>query len=217
MRGTGEQLTRTFVLGASTVPGEFIVPRMREMIGKYVPGVEFHVEIGDSQQIYRKVASGEIELGIIGTFFPSADVDFTVASKDDRLVVIVPVSHPLASRSSVSLADLKGERFIAREQGSGSRDAYEKALSEAGLSLSDLRIAAEVGDSASVVKAVVSGTGIGIVSELAAQDAIARGAVRLLNIPVLAITRNFYIIRKKGRELSEEGDRILSVMLAVLR
>jgi DNA-binding transcriptional LysR family regulator len=144
-------------------------------------------------------------------------VEFTVASKDDRLVVIVPVSHPLASRSSVSLADLKGERFIAREQGSGTREAYEKALSDAGLSLSDLLIAAEVGDSASVVKAVVAGTGIGIVSELAAQDAIGRGAVRLLNIPVLAITRNFYIIRQKGRELSEEGDRILSVMLAVLR
>jgi len=75
-------------------PREFIVPRMRAMIGKYVPGVGLRVEIGDSQQIYGKVASGDIELGIIGTIFSSAEVDFTVASKDDRLVVIVPVSHP---------------------------------------------------------------------------------------------------------------------------
>ena len=217
MMNAGNRTSRTFVLGASTVPGEFIVPRMRAMIGKYVPGVGLRVEIGDSQQIYGKVASGDIELGIIGTIFSSAEVDFTVASKDDRLVVIVPVSHPLAARSSVSLADLKGERFIAREQGSGTRDSYEKALGDAGLAPSDLRIAAEVGDSASVVKAVASGAGIGIVSELAAQDAIEKGLVRPLNIPVLTIARNFYIIRQKGKELSEDGDRILSVMLAVLR
>ena len=217
MMDAGNRSGRTFILGASTVPGEFIVPRMRAMIGKYVPGVALRVEIGDSGQIFGKVVSGDIELGIIGTLFPSADVDFTVASRDDRLTVIVPVSHPLAARSSITLADLKGERFIAREQGSGTRAAYEKALSEAGLSLSDMTIAAEVGDSSDVVKAVASGAGIGIVSELAAQDAIERGSVRSLNIPVLTITRNFYIIRRKGRELSQDGERLLSVMLAILR
>src|SRR5512136_143981 len=98
MMGAGEQMNKVYVLGASTVPGEFIVPRLHSMIGKYVPGVELNVEIGDSQQIYRKVASGEIELGIIGTLFASTDVDFTVASRGDRLVVIVPASHPLAAR-----------------------------------------------------------------------------------------------------------------------
>jgi len=55
------------------------------------------------------------------------------------------------------------------------------------------------------VKAVASGAGIGIVSELAAQDAIEKGLVRPLNIPVLTIARNFYIIRQKGKELSEDG------------
>jgi DNA-binding transcriptional LysR family regulator len=206
-----------FTLGASTIPGEFIIPRLLSAMIKHLPEIELKVEISDSLKVYEGVRKGEYEIGIIGTRFDSSDVDFSVIVKDDRLVLITPKNHALAARGTVALNDLKGQAYVAREKGSGTRAVYEKAFKDAGLAPTDLNTVAEVGTTEGVIQAVEGGAGIGIVSELAAKEAIELGKVQALNIPVLKMIRDFSIITRKGRPLSKDASEVLAVIKTVMK
>jgi DNA-binding transcriptional LysR family regulator len=206
-----------FTIGASTIPGEFIIPRLLSAMIKHLPEVELKVEISDSLKVFEGVRKGQCEIGIIGTTFDSTDVDFSVIVKDDRLVLITPKNHPLAANATVSLSDLKGQNFVTREKGSGTRAVYEKAFKDAGLALTDLNTVAEVGTTEGVIQSVEGGAGIAIVSELAAKEAIELGKVQALNIPLLRMIRDFSIITRKGKPLSKDAAEVLAVIKSVMK
>ncbi len=210
-------MKHTFTLGASTIPGEFIIPRLLSAMIKHLPEIELKVEISDSLKVFEGVRKGQHEIGIIGTRFDSPEVDFAVMVKDDRLVLITPKNHPLAAKQNVALSDLKGQSFVTREKGSGTRAAYEKAFKDAGLALADLNTVAEVGTTEGVIQAVEGGAGIAIVSELAAKEAIELGKIKALNIPLLKMVRDFSIITRKGTALSKDASEVLAVIKAVMK
>jgi DNA-binding transcriptional LysR family regulator len=210
-------MKHTFTLGASTIPGEFIIPRLLSAMIKHMPEIELMVEISDSLKVFEGVRKGKYEIGIIGTRFDSPEVDFSVIVKDDRLVLITPKGHPLAAKAAVSLGDLKGQNFVTREKGSGTRAAYEKAFKDAGLALADLNTVAEVGTTEGIIQAVEGGAGIAIVSELAANEAIELKKVQVLNIPLLRMVRDFSIITRKGVPLSKDASEVLAVIKTVMK
>ncbi|NTW59895.1 MAG: hypothetical protein HGB21_14275 [Nitrospirae bacterium] len=210
-------MKHTFTLGASTIPGEFIIPRLLSAMIKHLPEIELKVDISDSLKIFEGVRKGAYEIGIIGTRFDSPEVEFSVIVKDDRLVLITPKGHPLAAKANVSLSDLKSQNFVTRERGSGTRAAYEKAFKDAGLALTDLNTVAEVGTTEGIIQAVEGGAGIAIVSELAANEAIELGKVKALNIPLLKMVRDFSIITRKGVPLSKDASEVLAVIKAVMK
>lgn len=152
-------MKHVFLLGASTIPGEFILSRLLSVMIKHLPEIELKVDISDSLKVFEGVRKGNYEIGIIGTRFDSPEIDFTVIIKDDRLVLITPKNHPLASKQSISMTDLKGQNFVTRERSSGTRAAYEKAFKDAGLAQTDLNTVAEVGTTEAVIQAVEGGAG----------------------------------------------------------
>lgn len=206
-----------FTLGASTIPGEFIIPRLLPAMINHLPEIELKVEIADSLKIFEGVRKGQYEIGIVGMRFDSTDMDFSVIVKDDRLVLIAPKDHPLAATGSISLGDLKGQNFVGREKGSGTRAVYEKAFKDAGLALSDLNTVAEVGTTEGVIQAVEGGAGIAVVSELAAKESIELRKVQALNIPLLRMTRDFSIITRKGKRLSTDASEVRAVIKMVMK
>lgn len=210
-------MKQIFTLGASTIPGEFIIPRLLSLIIQQLPGLELKIETTDSQTVFEKVKSGELEMGIIGTKYEAPDVEFEALSKDDRLVLITPKDHPLTSKKALAANELKGLAFVGREQGSGTRAAYEMAFRDAGLSISDLNVVAELSDTEGIIQAVEGGAGVSIVSELAAREAIELGRVRVLDLPTLKLTRDFYVATRRRETLSDPAVQVLAVLRSVLK
>jgi len=210
-------MRRTFRLGASTIPGEYIVPRLLSQIIRQLPDLELKVDILDSRKVFESVKKGDIEIGIIGTKYDSPDVDFVAVVKDDRLVFIAPQGHPLSGMKGATINDLKGQSFVGRELGSGTRAAYEKALKDAGLSMDNLNVVAEISDTSGIVQAVEGGAGVSVVSELAAKEAIELKRVSVLDIPMLKMTRDFYVITRKGAPLSRDADSVLILIKKTLK
>ena len=210
-------MKKSFTLGASTIPGEFIIPGLLSAIMKDLPGIELKVDIEDSMKIFEKVKSGALEIGIVGTKYQSPDAEFSAIVRDDRLVLIAPNGHPLSTKESITLNDLKGQSFVTREPGSGTRAAYEKALEDAGIRMADLNVIAEIGDTEGIIQAVEGGAGVSVVSELAAKEAIELGKVRVLDVPMLKMIRDFYIVTRTGVKLSPEATDVLSVIKKVMK
>ncbi|MBF0505435.1 MAG: hypothetical protein HQL09_01245 [Nitrospirae bacterium] len=210
-------MKRTFTLGASTIPGEYIVPRLLSRIISQLPDIELKVEISDSMKVFDRVKKGEIEAGIIGVKYDSPDVDFVAVVKDDRLVFIAPQGHPLSGKKGVAVNDLKGQDFLDREPGSGTKAAYEKAFKDAGLSMDDLSVVAEISDTSGIIQAVEGDAGISVVSEFAAKEAVELKRVNVLDIPMRGMTRDFYVITRKGAPLSKDAASVVSVIKKTLK
>src|SRR3989442_726084 len=80
---------------------------------------------------------------------------------DDELVMVVPAGHPLGRREGLTLRDFRGEPFLMREAGSGTRLAVEHAAEKAGVAL---QTAMELGSNGAIKHAVEAGLGVAVPS-----------------------------------------------------
>src|SRR5262247_1388690 len=120
------RLSGELVVGGSTIPGEYVLPALIGQFKTKYPDISISLLIGDSRQVTSWIEDGRAEVGMVGAR-PGAR---TLVSRElipDELVVVVPAGHAWAGRKSVTLADLRREPMIVREQGSGSREALEHA------------------------------------------------------------------------------------------
>jgi len=138
------QVSGVLTVGASTIPGEYVLPPLIGRFREKFPQVSLALQISDTRGIAQAVLDGQVELGVIGAHPNHRSLDATELMPDE-LVVVVPPGHPWFGRRQVTLEELKPEPLIVREPGSGSRHALEHALGEAGTGLGEMHVIAEMG------------------------------------------------------------------------
>jgi DNA-binding transcriptional LysR family regulator len=88
------------------------LPRNLKLFKKAYPAIEVEMEYLRSAQVYQHVAGGNADLGFVA--YPTRHRGVIIESRwKDKLVLICPPSHPLASRQSVPITALEGEKFIS--------------------------------------------------------------------------------------------------------
>ncbi len=182
---------------ASTTPGDYVVPRLLGSFLAEHPEVTVTIKVRDSYDVVEDIEAGRAQLGITGAVVKGARVQFEQFGSDD-LVLICPPSSPLASRTSVPLADLADEPWVQREQGSGTRQVAEALLAESGVEPQELRVVVELGTGEAVVSAVEGGLGVAIVSRHVAEKAISLGSVARVDADGLPLSRPLLVVLPKG-------------------
>lgn len=190
------QVAGRLVIGASTIPSEYLLPPYLKEFREQHPLVAISLRVGASGDILAAVASGAVDLGLVGRDAPGDLFDsFAVAS--DELVLVAPSGHPLVG-GAVDPTDIQEQPLILREPGSGTRDAALTALAALGIPAESLTVAGELGSHEAVIAAVEAGLGIAVVSSLAARRAAAEGRVALLKWPGPVYRRSFHCVLRRG-------------------
>jgi DNA-binding transcriptional LysR family regulator len=205
MRAAVEQFHGTLSgelwVGGSNIPGEYLLPSKLGAFTKKFSAVKPILRIRDSAGIIEDVLDGKVELGFIG----SKGNDPRLAFKkiwDDEMVLAVPKGHPWSERKSVQLADLRSEKFISREHGSGTLESFLHLLAKRRRSLDKLLdISMELGSTEAVKEALRGGFGISILSRISIQHELAAGS--LVEVPIRGLTmeRDFYEVSHRRRPL----------------
>jgi DNA-binding transcriptional LysR family regulator len=206
LRGEAQQALEHFlgkksghlVLGASTIPGEYILPSLIGQFKILYPEIRTTLRIGDTEEIVDDLLSSNIELGIIGANPRLKYLPFV----EDELIVVVPRGHRWWKKPSIGVQDLTDEPFIMREKGSGTRISMEKRLHELGISPDSLKIIAEVGSTTAVKQAIKANLGISLISERAVEEEIRLKLLKKIPIKKVKFTRIFFIIQDKKRTAS---------------
>jgi DNA-binding transcriptional LysR family regulator len=195
------RMSGTLVVGGSTIPGEYVLPALiGQFKGKY-PDIVITLRVGASRQVSEWVDEGHVEVGVVGARPASRSLAARELMRDE-LVVVVPAGHAWATRKTVALADVRSERLIVREPGSGSREALERALHDAGTALDAFPVAGEIGSTQAVKQAVRAGVGITIMSRRAVEDECHAGLVHCVKIRDLRVARSFYLLTHRERTRS---------------
>jgi DNA-binding transcriptional LysR family regulator len=195
------QVTGTLLVGASTIPGEYVLPAIIGRFRQRHPRVSITLQISDTSGIVQSVLDGQVDVGVVGAD-PGNRALEARALMPDELILVVPPGHPWVGRPDAALEDLRAEPLIVREPGSGSRQALERGLQAAGRGLGDMQVIAEMGSTSAIKQAVKAGVGVSVMSRRAAEDESRHGLLACVKLKDLSVTRHFYVIGHAGRSRS---------------
>ena len=186
------------LVGASSTPGEYLLPRLAVQFAAEYPEVSLDVHISDTEETLAALLGRKVEVAFVGREVTDPRVD-SVLVEEDELVPAAAISEcPVTGE--VEPAALAERPFIMRERGSATREIVEERLAEAGF---EPRIAMELGSNAAVAGAVAAGAGIGVLPtrSLKSQDRIGRFPVR-----GMSFRRPFVMLVEKSRPLSPAAE-----------
>ncbi len=186
--------------------GPYHVTEMLAAFNQRYPGIKLSMSIGNSSAVQRELLDYRSDIAVL------AHID-----ADERLIAIPYRRHPvllfmsadhrLARRKSVRMEELAEEPFVAREQGSTTRRAFESAALERGIKL---RTIIEIGSREAIREAVIHGIGIGYVSEA---EFIPDARLRLVRISNAEIFTAAHVVLLRERAHS----RLIKAFLDVVQ
>lgn len=88
------------------------LPPVVRVLRSQWPGIDLELREETTDAQIDLITAGALDVGIAREVRAVADLSSTLL-QNERLVLAVATGHPFASRSSIALAELKGERFIA--------------------------------------------------------------------------------------------------------
>lgn len=192
-------------LGASTIPGEYLLPKLMGDFKKEHPHLAISLRIADTREIVQYVLEGIVEFGLTGAKVNHPALHYEKYTEDE-IIVVSPLNHPLSRKKRAEMEDLLREPWIIREQGSGTQMAVEKVLRDKGKSLKQFRVAIEMGSTSSLKEGVKAGLGLAFISKRAADEELNRRLLTRIYVEGMdSIFRPIYIVSYRRRTLSPIG------------
>jgi DNA-binding transcriptional LysR family regulator len=209
---TGLARGRLQIKASQTIASHFLPSRLVAFHHAY-PGVALMVSVGNSTEVVNAIIAGAVELGFVeGPEEGLQDRRLAIELiARDELVMVVTANHPWAIGKELTVEDLADGKWVLREDGSGTRVAFTKALNTLGVPYSKLDIAIELPSNEAVLAAVRAGAGATVLSARVCGDAIKAGALKRL--PVSIAPRAFYAIQHGDHYRS----RAVTALLEILR
>jgi DNA-binding transcriptional LysR family regulator len=195
-------------VGASTTIGIYLLPEVFARFRQRHPGIDLHLEIGNTEDIQRQLAENSLDVGLTEGLAEADELDAEVFFMDE-LVAIVPADHPLLKARSVTAERLCREPFILREPGSGTRAVVERALAKKRLSIKPIM---SLGSTEAIKKAVASGVGVAIVSRLAISLELEVKRLAIIPLADFHIARPLHLLRLRGKHETRAAKAFLLLL-----
>ncbi len=185
-------------VGGSTIPANYFLPALLAQFKKQYPDVNLTLALGDTMDIIRRVASGDLQLGVVGAEEDIPDLAFIPLLQDELVFIVSP--ELMKQNQRCSYEQLKTIPWVMREPGSGTRKAFEKSLERHGCEIGDFNVVMTVEGTQAILSSVKAGVGMSIVSKLAADSLIQSGDVVQVSCPDFdVIQRHFYCVYHERR------------------
>lgn len=193
---TGE-VSGVLMLGASTTVAEYLLPALLGDFKRRYPEVVIRLQVGNTDAIVSMVENNTIDLGVVEA--PVHNRNLVVEQcMLDRMVLIVPPAHELATAEPMPLLKLSEWPFICREEGSGTREVIMESFQNSGGNCANLNTVMELGSPEAIKGAVEAGMGVSIVSRATIGKELKLGSLVAVNVEP-PIERPFSFVHQKQK------------------
>ena len=186
---------------------------MPHLLGTFLiqyPDVEPKLIFTNRSKVIQRLHDNEDDFVVMGQI-PEDSKLVTYPFLENILVPVAHPDHPLASKKKVLLKDLINERFLEREQGSGTRLVFDRLLEQQGMIVEPYM---ELGSSEAIKQGVMAGLGLAVLSLHSISLELAAKKLVVLNIEGFPIKRRWYAVHLKGKKLSLVARTFLDYILA---
>jgi DNA-binding transcriptional LysR family regulator len=166
------------------------------------PGLDLVLVVGNRADIIDSLRDYEIDMALMGR----PPRDFGVKSEPfgpHPHVIIAPPDHPMRRRRNIPMAELTSQKFLLREDGSGTRNIFDYLFNNAGIRHPKDNIA--MGSNETIKQAVMAGLGLSLISAHTIASEVAARRLAILRVEGLPIERKWFVVRRSDRELPPAG------------
>jgi DNA-binding transcriptional LysR family regulator len=199
-------------VGASTTPGIYLLP---EVLGRFradFPLVELAFSIANSSRIEALAVANEFDLAVCG-FRPTHEELFETELGEDRIIAVAAPAL-IGKTRRVRPGELAGWPLVAREPGSATRAAVERALASLGV---ELVPAFELPSPEAIVRAAEAGLGYAFVSARAATEGIEAGRLVEVRVQQLDVRRGLVAVYHRDKQVTPPMRELMDLLRARLR
>jgi DNA-binding transcriptional LysR family regulator len=196
---------------------KYIAPELLARFQADHPGITISLREGNRRQVLEFLERGDVDLAVMGQPPRDAGVEATPFAPHPT-VMIAPPSHPLVGRRYLGLRALAKERFVVREEGSGTRALMDRYFAAAGFKP---RIAMASTSNETIKQAVIAGMGIALLSRHTVGLELRMQLLSTLDVEGLPLMRQWFVAHREAmpllpihRQLKafliEEGETIIA-------
>jgi DNA-binding transcriptional LysR family regulator len=183
---------------------KYFLPRLLAKFRAEHRGVEMQLAVGNREQLVRQLHDNEVDLAVMGRPPRELDTRAEPFAVQPHAVVASP-EHPLAKRHDVAPAELGGEEFIVREQGSGTRAAMEHFFRENHIAPPQVM---EMTSNETIKQAVIANMGLAFLSLHTCGLELATRQLVVLDVTGLPLMRRWHIVNVRGKPLSPAAEAL---------
>lgn len=183
-------------IGAAAPVGNYVLPQVCAAFMRRHPGVRMDLRILPSQDVMEGVRNMALDIGFVSSPVNSSYLEAEPWLRDAMAVCVSP-EHPLAQGGEAPLASLATERWVLEKTQSSERISFTV---EALKSINSINIIFETDSVEAIKRAVRDGAGLACLSLLSVKDEVARGELKLLDVPELRFTRIFSLVNRRDTE-----------------
>ena len=183
-------------VGASQTIGTYLLPRVLALFAQNYPQINLKIQVNSTRMIAKNVINREVDLAVVGGEIPDKLRKNLIVEHfvEDEFSLIVPKSHPFASKKQITKKDLYHLNFITLNSNSTIRKFIDNILSQNQIETRQLRIIMQLNSIEGIKTAVSLGLGAAFVSSSAIEKEIELKTIEILKIENIQITRRLSII-----------------------
>ncbi|MEK0412434.1 MAG: LysR family transcriptional regulator [Methylophilaceae bacterium] len=191
-------LTKGNLRVAVVSTAKYFIPRLLGSFCSKYPEVDISLEILNRDGVIKRLEDNSDDLYVMSK--PPVHIDL-----EDHILMPNPLcmiaykGHPLANKKNLRLQDLKEERFILRELGSGTRMSTDLHFKQKKFTPNLLL---ELGSNEAIKKAVASRLGVAVMSIHALDQFDYDNEISVLKLQDFPINSQWHLVHLKGKALT---------------
>ena len=197
-------------IGASTLPGEYILPHIVKKFIIEFPHVCINIHIKDTFSIIDEIYHGNYDFGIVGSIESHNFLEFKKLL-DDKIYFVGLNKKEIPEK--IEINELRNFPIIAREKGSGT---FHTVIQEIGNIDKFVKVTA--GSLEAVKNLIKANVGFSFLSIYSIKDELQKGIFKIIQIEkITPIKRNFYFVKKRKSKLSPPSEKFFEMMLKFIK
>lgn len=181
---------------------------VQRFLGEY-PKANVRVQYQHPRRVYELVESDQVDLGLVSYPRSSRTIKATVWREEPMVLVCAP-QHPLAGRTQVDLADMRGLDMIGFDSDLEIRHEIDRALAAHNV---DVHVSMEFDNTETIKRAVEINAGISVLPEPTVDREVAAGALAARPLVGIDLKRPIGIVQRRGKELGKTARRFMQLLL----
>jgi len=183
---------------------------MQDFMRQY-PKAKVRLEYLRPNKVYDAVLNSEVDLGIVSYPIPSQELSI-IPLRTERMVLVCPPKHPLASRSAITAEHLKDEEFVAFDRDLLIRKEIDRYLRQRSVSI---RVVMEFDNIETIKQAVEIGAGVSILPEPTIRDACKSGSLVAIRLIAPELRRPIGIIHRQRKVFTPTAAKFVELLRQV--
>ncbi len=197
---------KSFVVGTTVTAGTCLINPLLDMYQREHSEMDIRVEVLNTDAIEEKILTSRLDIAII----PETEFSGDIVSRrlwTDELILCCSKRHPLAGKT-VGIEEIGNEKFILRENGSGTRRMLEEYLEKCGF---EMKAGWVCSNTDSIIEALRYNRGINFISKLLVMEELEKGELKTIQIKDIRFFRDFVLIYHKNKYINRNLEAFITL------